>query len=240
MDAELSRLVSERCGCEVDASFIRRKEFRFAWGTRDGHPVIQVSDYLRDAPDQVLTDFGEMLVRRSRKQKTVMPASFCEYVATDGFVISRRPVYIDRSRNLLRTDIGDKYVADAMQKSGAQIGGEQSGHIILSDYAVTGDGILTSVKLAELVAEKKLSRLADIRMLPQYNASVRVKDKVRVLGDEYLRGFIDRARRGVSRLVVRASGTEPVVRIFAEAESMKQARSAVERVRAEIQAAEEG
>ena len=77
-------------------------------------------------------------------------------------------------------------------------------------------------------------------MLPQYNASVRVKDKVRVLGDEYLRGFIDRARRGVSRLVVRASGTEPVVRIFAEAESMKQARSAVERVRAEIQAAEEG
>ena len=141
---------------------------------------------------------------------------------------------------LIRTDIGDKYVADAMQKSGAQIGGEQSGHIILSDYAVTGDGILTSVKLAELVAEKKLSRLADIRMLPQYNASVRVKDKVRVLGDEYLRGFIDRARRGVSRLVVRASGTEPVVRIFAEAESMKQARSAVERVRAEIQAAEEG
>ena len=117
MDAELSRLVSERCGCEVDASFIRRKEFRFAWGTRDGHPVIQVSDYLRDAPDQVLTDFGEMLVRRSRKQKTVMPASFCEYVATDGFVISRRPVYIDRSRNLLRTDIGDHaFIPDSIQR----------------------------------------------------------------------------------------------------------------------------
>ena len=107
MDADLSRMVSERCGCEVDASFIRRKEFRFAWGTHDGLPVIQISDYLRDAPDQVLTDFGEMLVRRSRKQRTAMPASFCEYVATDGFVISRRPTYIDRSRNLLRTDIGD-------------------------------------------------------------------------------------------------------------------------------------
>mgnify|MGYP001624850316 FL=1 len=127
-----------------------------------------------------------------------------------------------------------------MQKSGAQIGGEQSGHIILADYAVTGDGILTSVKLAELVAEKKFSRLADIRLLPQYNGSVRIKDKVRILGDEYLRDFIDRTRQGVARLVVRASGTEPVVRIFAEAESMKAAKAAVEKVRAYIRAAEEG
>lgn len=141
---------------------------------------------------------------------------------------------------LIRTDIGDKYVADAMRKSGAQVGGEQSGHIILADHAVTGDGILTSVKLAGLIAEKRLSRLADIKLFPQYNACVRVKDKVRVLGDEYLRGFIDRARQSVFRLVVRASGTEPVVRIFAEAESMKAAKSAVERVRAEIQSAEEG
>ena len=141
---------------------------------------------------------------------------------------------------LIRTDIGDKYVSDAMQKSGAQVGGEQSGHVILSDYAVTGDGILTSVKLAELAAGKKLSRLADIKLLPQYNACVRVKDKVRVLGDEHLRDFIDRTRGGVSRLVVRASGTEPVVRIFAEAESMKQAKYAVERIKAEISAAEEG
>lgn len=140
---------------------------------------------------------------------------------------------------LIRTDIGDKYVSDAMQKSGAQVGGEQSGHIILSDYAVTGDGILTSVKLAELIAEKRLSRLADIKLLPQYNGSVKVNDKVRVLGDERIREVIDGARRGVARLVVRASGTEPVVRIFAEAESMKQAKAAVERVRAEISAAEE-
>ena len=110
----------------------------------------------------------------------------------------------------------------------------------MSDYAVTGDGILTSVKLAELTAGKKLSRLADIKLLPQYNACVRVKDKVRVLGDEHLRDFIDRTRGGVSRLVVRASGTEPVVRIFAEAESMKQAKYAVERIKAEISAAEEG
>ena len=139
---------------------------------------------------------------------------------------------------LIRTDIGDKFVSEAMQKSGAALGGEQSGHIILADHAVTGDGILTSVCLAGLLAEKKLSKLADIRLMPQVNACVKVKDKVRVLGDEYLRTVIDRARQGVLRLVVRASGTEPVVRIFAEAENKKAAKAAVERVRAEILARE--
>lgn len=140
---------------------------------------------------------------------------------------------------LIRTDIGDKYVAEAMQKSGAALGGEQSGHIILAEYAVTGDGILSSVKLAGLIAEKKLSRLAgEIRLLPQVNACVRVKDKVRLLGDEHLRAVIDRAAEGVGRLVVRASGTEPAVRIFAEAKTKRAARAAVERVRAEIAARE--
>ncbi len=145
-----------------------------------------------------------------------------------------------RGIRLIRTDIGDKYVAEAMQKSGARVGGEQSGHIILADDEVTGDGVLASVRLASLVAEKKLSRLADIKMFPQYNASVKVGDKVRVLGDEYLRDVIDRERRGVARLVVRASGTEPLVRIFAEGESKRAVKAAVERVRAAIRAAEEG
>ena len=141
---------------------------------------------------------------------------------------------------LIRTDIGDKYVAEAMEKSGAQIGGEQSGHIILSDYSTTGDGILTSVKLAELISEKRLSKLADIKLFPQCNASIKVKDKVRVLGDEMLREEIDRAREKVARLVVRASGTEPVIRIFAEAESLKTAKNAVEQVKRSIAASEEG
>lgn len=64
------------------------------------------------------------------------------------------------------------------------MGGEQSGHVILSEYATTGDGILTSLKLAELLTDTPLSALSDIRLYPQYNVSVRVKDKVRVLGDE--------------------------------------------------------
>lgn len=137
---------------------------------------------------------------------------------------------------LARTDIGDKYVASYMRAHGASVGGEQSGHVILSEYATTGDGILTSLKLAELLRAKPLSMLADIPLYPQYNASVRVKDKMRVLGDENVNNTVRECanRLGKGRLVVRASGTEPVIRIFAEAESLQDAKNAAERVRRAI------
>lgn len=140
---------------------------------------------------------------------------------------------------LMRSDVGDKYVSRQMRKSGAVLGGEQSGHMILSDYATTGDGILTSIKLAELIMEEPLSRLAAVRLLPQVNASIRVQDKARVLGKESVRSAIEAESANVARIVVRASGTEPVVRIFAEAESVSAARGAVERVRRAIAAAED-
>ena len=139
-----------------------------------------------------------------------------------------------RGISLARTDIGDKYVAACMRKSGAAVGAEQSGHVILSEYSTTGDGILTSLKIAEKLGEKPLSAWADIPLFPQYNVSVRVKDKVRVLGNEGVCEVIERARAGVDRLMVRASGTEPVVRIFAEAETLSAARRAAEAVRREI------
>ena len=140
---------------------------------------------------------------------------------------------------LYRTDVGDKYVAAHMRRSGAAVGGEQSGHIILAGYSTTGDGILSSVKLAELVSRKKLSVLARMRLLPQYNVSVKVKDKVRVLGNEGVQAASDEAEKLAERVVVRASGTEPVVRIFAEAENMRAAREAAELVRRAIAKSEE-
>lgn len=139
-----------------------------------------------------------------------------------------------RGISLARTDIGDKYVSAYMRKSGAAVGAEQSGHVILSEYSTTGDGILTSVKIAEKLGEKPLSAWADVPLLPQYNVSVKVKDKVRVLGNEGVCEAIERARAGVDRLLVRASGTEPVVRIFAEAETLAAARRAAEGIRREI------
>ena len=140
---------------------------------------------------------------------------------------------------LLRADVGDKFVSQLMRKSGAALGGEQSGHVILSECATTGDGILTSVKLAGLIAREPLSRLAAVRLLPQVNADVRVRDKARVLGKESVRAAVAAESANVARIVVRASGTEPLVRIFAEAESVCAARGAVERVRRAVAAAED-
>lgn len=144
-----------------------------------------------------------------------------------------------RGIRLLRADVGDKYVAALMKKSGAAIGGEQSGHIILEDYAATGDGILASVKLAEAVCAAKLSELAAVPLLPQVNVNVRVQEKARVLGSEGVREAVARECASVARLVVRASGTEPVVRVFAEAEDEGAARAAAGRVAAAIARAEE-
>ncbi len=143
-----------------------------------------------------------------------------------------------RGIRLLRTDVGDKYVAAAMRESGASVGGEQSGHIILAEHATTGDGILTSLKIAQLLTETEFSRLADVRLFPQYNANVCVIDKVRVLGNEKVRAVVEESGKTVARLVVRASGTEPLVRVFAEAEEEGAARSAVQTVCNAISACE--
>lgn len=135
-----------------------------------------------------------------------------------------------RGIRLLRADVGDKYVAEAMRRSGAVLGGEQSGHVILSEYAVTGDGILTSLRLASLLQKGPLSSLTAVRLWPQCNRSVKVQDKVRVLGSEGVQAAIEAEKAGVTRLVVRASGTEPVVRVFAEAETLSAARAAAGRI----------
>lgn len=123
-----------------------------------------------------------------------------------------------------RTAVGDKYVYEYMTEHGDSIGGEQSGHIIFSKYASTGDGILTSLKIMEAMIEKKtpLSGLASpVTLYPQVLKNVRVRDKTAVRSDPDVQSAIVEAERKLSdkgRLLVRESGTEPVVRIMAEAE----------------------
>lgn len=103
---------------------------------------------------------------------------------------------------LMRSDVGDKYVIEMMEKTGAVLGGEQSGHIILGDIATTGDGILTSVRIAALLKEKRepFSALSSVALFPQANLNVRVRDKLRVLNDEsarrHSRGGAGSARGG--------------------------------------------
>ncbi len=125
----------------------------------------------------------------------------------------------------VKTAVGDRFVYEAMQQNGYRLGGEESGHIIFGKYATTGDGILTALKIVEVMLERKetLARLAgEVTLYPQLLKNVYVKDKNKVLSSPALSEVIaqEEARLGESgRILVRASGTEPVVRVMAEAES---------------------
>ena len=135
-----------------------------------------------------------------------------------------------------KTDVGDKYVHLEMSENGYELGGEQSGHIIFSKYANTGDGILTSLRLMEAMIENKttLSELRrDLEIYPQVLKNVRVKDKNEVLNDEKIKNIIEQKSEGLKdkgRILVRESGTEPLIRVMAEAESEKEAKEKVNEI----------
>ena len=123
------------------------------------------------------------------------------------------------------TTVGDKYVNEAMVANGYVLGGEQSGHIIFSKYATTGDGILTSLKIMEVMLEKKetLGKLAsEVTILPQLLKNVRVADKTAALNDPDVQAAgkaVDEALGNDGRLLLRQSGTEPLIRVMVEAET---------------------
>ncbi|HXX18771.1 MAG TPA: phosphoglucosamine mutase [Candidatus Acidoferrum sp.] len=124
---------------------------------------------------------------------------------------------------LARTDVGDRYVLEEMQRIGANLGGEQSGHILFLDDATTGDGMLTAVKIASLVAiAGPLDALvADLKVFPQKIANVKVKSKPPISSLEDVTRVMSEAERSLGksgRVVLRYSGTEPLARVMVEAE----------------------
>lgn len=122
---------------------------------------------------------------------------------------------------LIRTDIGDKYVLAKLIEKHLSIGGEQSGHIILKDVATTGDGILTAIAVANMMINenRKISEILDFELYPQTNKNVVVSDKFRIMNNEELLKEnlkYNKELEGKGRLMIRASGTEPKVRIMVE------------------------
>ena len=122
-----------------------------------------------------------------------------------------------------QTAVGDKYVYENMLKNGYVLGGEQSGHIIFSKHARTGDGILTSLMVMEAIIEKKqtLGTLADeVKIFPQLLKNVRVKDKKTALDNATVQAAVEKTAEELGtdgRILVRESGTEPVIRVMVEA-----------------------
>ena len=122
-----------------------------------------------------------------------------------------------------RTDVGDKYVSECMRENGHLLGGEQSGHIIFGKHANTGDGVLTAIKIMQAMIdqEQPLSKLHEgMQMYPQVLKNVHVKDKDRTLADPQVKEAVAKATdllSGNGRVLLRKSGTEPVLRVMAEA-----------------------
>ena len=135
-----------------------------------------------------------------------------------------------------KTAVGDRYVYEYMVKNGCRLGGEQSGHIIISKYATTGDGILTSLKVMEVMLDqkKKLSQLCrGLTVYPQVLQNVRVTSKEEALADPAVKKIVEEIAQKLGssgRILVRPSGTEPVIRVMVEASQQSLCKECVDAV----------
>ena len=168
--------------------------------------------------DHILYIYGKYMKERGKlinnKVVTTVMSNFGLYKALDKIGIEYE-----------KTKVGDKYVYENMVETGNRIGGEQSGHIIFSKYATTGDGILTSLKLMEvmLAKEKPMSELAaPVVFYPQVLKNVRVKSKPEAQNDPDVQKAVASVAEALGdsgRILVRESGTEPVIRVMVEADT---------------------
>ncbi len=168
--------------------------------------------------DQILYIYGLYMKERGKLVNntvvTTVMSNFGLYKAFDSAGI-----------NYEKTAVGDRFVYERMAERGDKLGGEQSGHIIFSKYATTGDGILTSLKIMEVMLAKKkaLSELAaPVKIYPQVLLNLKVADKRAALCDSEVKAAVSEAEKklkGVGRVLVRESGTEPLIRIMTEAEN---------------------
>ena len=179
--------------------------------------------------DKILYIYGRYMKERDRLKNntivTTVMSNFGLYKALDEMGIGYE-----------KTKVGDKYVYENMVQNGHRIGGEQSGHIIFSKYARTGDGILTSLKVMEVMLARKerLSKLAEpVTIYPQVLINVRVKDKKAAQDDPAVQAAVKAVADELAdsgRILVRESGTEPLVRVMVEAESEECCRELAQRV----------
>ena len=153
-------------------------------------------------------------------------------MSNSGFIASLDKIGIQ----CVQTTVGDRFVYECMQNNDYAIGGEQSGHIIMKKYATTGDGILTAIMVAEEICDSKatLSKLAEpIKLYPQYLQNMHVKDKTAVIEDENVKKEVERVEMLINkkgRILLRPSGTEPVIRVMVEAETYEKCIEYTQRV----------
>ena len=167
--------------------------------------------------DQIVYIYGVYMKKRDKlTTNTVVSTIMSNY----GLGVALKEAGID----WIQTQVGDRFVYECMRQGGHLLGGEESGHIIFSKYATTGDGVLTSIKLMQAMLDQKLplSKLAEpVALYPKVLKNVRVKDKNTAINNPAVQAAYEKAQKeleGLGRALLRKSGTEPVVRVMVEAQ----------------------
>jgi phosphoglucosamine mutase len=209
----LAQLVAD-CGCQIGVAF-----------DGDGDRAIFIDHRGRVVDgDAVLLMCGRQLQREGRLKGNAIVATVMSNI---GLELALKPLGID----LVRCPVGDKYVMEEMLNRGLSLGGEQSGHIIFSDYLFTGDGLCTALNVLRTVAltGRTLASLAlDLTTYPQVLLNVRVREKVDLRSVPAIAATIDVIESrvaGQGRLLVRYSGTEPLLRVMLEGRDQNEIRA---------------
>ena len=226
--------INENCGSthiEVLQDYVRNSdcEIGFAYdGDADRCLAVDSEGNLVDG-DMILYLCGKNLKKKGQLQGntivTTVMSNFGLYKILEAEGISYE-----------KTKVGDRYVYENMAENNYDLGGEQSGHIIFMRHATTGDGILTSIKLMEVLLEEKKSLkdcLSDYRKFPQVLENVRVTDKALAENNPAVQSAVKKVEEkllGTGRILLRASGTEPLIRVMVEAEKEELCREYAEEV----------
>lgn len=251
LDADLSTMGASPNGLNINAgvgsthpealaAFVREKEADLGLAfDGDGDRLIAIDE------NGVVVDGDQIMYICAKYMNTHGRLRHNTVVST---VMSNLGFYKALEANEIKsipTAVGDRYVVEEMRKNGYNLGGEQSGHIIFLDYNTTGDGLLTGLQLVNIMkmTKKPLSVLAnEMKKFPQKLVNIRVTDKHKVTENEKVKEIISQVEaemNGDGRILVRPSGTEPLVRVMAEAPTIEQCESYVNRI-AEVVTSEMG
>ncbi|WP_336293946.1 phosphoglucosamine mutase [Bartonella sp. CB169] len=216
--------INQKCG-STDLSSLKKKvhEVRADVGIAldgDGDRVLIVDEKAQTIDgDQLIAVIAEHWHKTGRLQGNGVITTIMSNLGLERFLKSK-------GLGLVRTSVGDRYVVDAMRQNGYNVGGEVSGHIVLSDFGTTGDGLVAALQVLACMQESQspMSRLCNrFDPVPQIFKNVTIKNK-NLLKKDAVKTAVERATQRLgekARLVIRASGTEPVIRIMAEGDERK-------------------
>ncbi len=204
-------------------------------GDADRVMILDENGHVADG-DQIMGLFAARWAREGRLKGGALVATVMSNLGLERFLD-------DKGIALHRTGVGDRYVVEAMRAGGYNLGGEQSGHIVMTDYATTGDGLLAGLQfLAEMkrTGQPASALAATFEPVPQLLKNVRYSDGADPLSDEAVKSAIVAAEarlEGSGRLLIRKSGTEPLVRVMAECEDECVLAEVVDSIVAEVESA---